>query len=102
LGGGKGGQGKREETMAREAKQDPIPEERDTTRMTIDLTPEFRRRLESLTERTYLGNKATVIRHALTIFEYLVDVTESGGSIVIQASSGEERHIDRLTLAIAG
>lgn len=70
--------------------------------MTIDLTPDFRRRLDSLTERTYLGNKATVVRHALTIFEYLVAVTENGGKIVVQTPAGEERHIDRVTLAVAG
>jgi hypothetical protein len=88
--------------MAREAKQDQVQDDGETKRMTLDLTPEFRKRLEGLTERTYLGNKATVIRHALAIFEYLVAVTEEGGKIVVRTSAGEERHIDRITLAVSG
>ncbi|HEX4962478.1 MAG TPA: hypothetical protein VF173_16710 [Thermoanaerobaculia bacterium] len=88
--------------MAQDAKQGGTPDEGATSRMTVDLTPEFKKRLESLTARTYLGNKATVIRHALTIFEYLVEVTERGGSIVVQTPSGEKRPIDRVTLALAG
>ena len=71
------------------------------TRMTVDLTPEFRERLEKLEEKTYLGNKATVIRHALAIYEYLVTMTESGSEIVVRTPKGEERHLDRIALAIA-
>jgi predicted transcriptional regulator len=69
--------------------------------MTVDLTPEFRDRLEKLAEKTYLGNKATVIRHALAIYEYLVTMTESGSEIVVRSPNGEERHLDRITLAVA-
>jgi hypothetical protein len=72
-----------------------------TSRMTVDLTPEFRDRLEKLEAKTYLGNKATVIRHALAIYEYLVEMTESGSEIVVRTPNSEERHLDRISLAIA-
>jgi len=69
--------------------------------MTVDLTPEFRDRLEKLEAKTYLGSKATVIRHALAIYEYLVETTETGGVVVVRSPNGEERHMDRIALAIA-
>jgi hypothetical protein len=70
-------------------------------RMTVDLTPEFRERVEALEGKTHLGSKATVIRHALAIYEYLVEVTESGGEVVVRSPNGGERHLDRITLALA-
>lgn len=75
--------------------------DRVTTRMTVDLTPEFRERLERLEEKTYLGNKATVIRHALALYEYLVTMTEGGSEVVVRTPDGEERHLDRIVLAVA-
>lgn len=92
--------------MIRELKDDARKEPRQSeggkmTRMTVDLTPEFRERLEKLEAKTYLGNKATVIRHALAIYEYLVDMTESGSEIVVRTPKGEERHLDRISLAVA-
>jgi hypothetical protein len=92
--------------MIRELRNDERNESRQseggkTIRMTVDLTPEFRARLEKLEEKTYLGNKATVIRHALAIYEYLVEMTESGSEIVVRTPTGEERHLDRIALAVA-
>jgi predicted DNA-binding protein len=82
-------------------RRDTSHADRGKSRMTVDLTPEFRERLEKLEAKTYLGNKATVIRHALAIYEYLVEMTESGSEIVVRSPKGEERHLDRITLAIA-
>jgi hypothetical protein len=76
-------------------------DDRAKVRMTVDLTPEFRERLEKLEEKTYLGNKATVIRHALALYEYLITMTEGGSEIVVRSPNGEERHLDRVTLAVA-
>jgi hypothetical protein len=88
--------------LKEERKKEPTLSERGKmTRMTVDLTPEFRARLEKLEEKTYLGNKATVIRHALAIYEYLVTMTEEGSEIVVRSPNGEERHMDRITLAVA-
>jgi hypothetical protein len=84
-----------------EHRRDTNQADRGKTRMTVDLTPEFRDRLEKLEAKTYLGNKATVIRHALAIYEYLVEMTESGSEIVVRSPKGEERHLDRIALAIA-
>lgn len=70
--------------------------------MTVDLTPDFYDRLERLEQKTYLGSKATVIRHALAIYEYLVTATESGSEVVIRSPKDEDRHLDRIALALAG
>jgi hypothetical protein len=75
------------------------PEEK--IRVTLDLPRTFNERLEELSAKTYLGNKAAVIRHALQVYEYLVKTTEEGGSIVIRSPEGQERHLDRLSLAVA-
>jgi hypothetical protein len=87
--------------MIKEVRSEDSRADRGKIRMTVDLTPEFRNRLEKLEEKTYLGNKATVIRHALAIYEYLVTITESGSEIVVRSPNGEERHLDRIALAIA-
>jgi hypothetical protein len=91
--------------MIRELKDHKRSEEsqadRSKVRMTVDLTPEFRDRLEKLEAKTYLGNKATVIRHALAIYEYLVETIESGGQVVVRSPNGDERPMDRIALAIA-
>jgi hypothetical protein len=70
--------------------------------MTVDLTPEFYDRLQQLEARTYLGNKATVIRHALAIYEYLVETLEDEGEISIRTRSGKETRLYRVALAVAG
>ena len=75
------------------------PEEK--IRVTLDLPRTFNERLEELGAKTYLGNKAAVIRHALQVYEYLVKTTEEGGAIVIRTPEGQERHLDRLALAVA-
>jgi hypothetical protein len=70
--------------------------------MTVDLPAASARRLEGLAERTYLGSKAAVIRHALAVFEHLLTLTENGGEIVVRMPSGEEKEIPRPMLAAAG
>lgn len=87
--------------MSRATKTLGVQGSRDKVRMTVDLTPEFQDRLQSLEDKTYLGNKATVIRHALTIYEYLVTMIEDGGEVIVRGPKGEERHLDRVTLAVA-
>lgn len=72
-----------------------------TTRMTVDLTPAFAGRLEELADRTYLGSKATVIRHALTVYEHLLDLLEQGGEIVVRMPDGEEQPLPRPMFAVA-
>lgn len=71
-----------------------------STRITIDLTPEFYERLEQLEAKTYLGTKAAVVRHALAIYGCLAGVAENGGSVIIRTLEGEERYIDNLALAL--
>lgn len=70
-------------------------------RLTIDLTPEFHDRLTKLETRTYLGSKATVVRHALSLYEQLITLAEEGAEIVVRTPSGQEHHLNRATLAIA-
>ena len=81
--------------------EEQVQGDRPKVRMTVDLTPEFRERLEKLAEKTYLGNKATVIRHALAIYEYLLMEIEEGSEVVVRSPEGKERHLDRIALAMA-
>lgn len=78
------------------------PSKGTTTRMTVDLSAPVAKRLEGLADRTYLGSKAAVIRHALAIYEHLLTLTEEGGEIVVRMPNGEEREIPRPMLAAAG
>lgn len=87
--------------MTQEKNDAPAPTDRGTTRMTIDLTPEFSERLQALVAKTYLGNKATVVRHSLTIMEYLIKVLEEEGEIRIRTRDGKETLLNRVALAIA-
>lgn len=87
--------------MVRETKKTPTPGPQEKIRVTLDLPRAFNERLEELEAKTYLGNKAAVIRHALQVYEYLVKTTEEGSEIVIRTPAGEERHLDRLSLAVA-
>lgn len=79
----------------------PIESSDKKVRVTLDLSPEFYKRLNELEKRTYLGNKATVIRHALTIYEHLVTLSEQGATIVIRVPDGSEEALSRVTLAVA-
>lgn len=84
----------RKEATAKDTKGNKI-------RVTLDLSLEFHDRLTELEKRTYLGNKATVIRHALTVYEHLVKLAEQGATIVVRAPDGGEEVLSRVTLAVA-
>jgi hypothetical protein len=86
----------------KEPRKDRAPGDREKIRMTIDLTPEFYDRLQQLEARTYLGNKATVIRHALTIYDFLVRTVEDNGEIVVTQDGKTVSRLDRVALAVAG
>jgi len=74
--------------------------EQETIRMTVDLSPELYQKLESLAGRTYLGNKATVFRHALAWYDKLVTTVEKGGVITIQQPGRQDLELDRVALAV--
>lgn len=77
-------------------------EGRRSARLTIDLSPDFQKRLDRLAEKTYLGSKATVVRHALVLYEYLVAVVNDGGEIVIRSPAGKEQSVSPVALAVGG
>ena len=63
------------------------------TRITLDLSPEFYTRLESLEERVDAESKAQVIREALRLYEYMVERHLEGDKFVARTQAGEEETI---------
>lgn len=47
-------------------------------RITLDITLEFNKRLETLLEKVDVDNKADLIRDALKAYEHIVEGTEKG------------------------
>ncbi len=59
-------------------------------RITVDLSPALYERLERLTELLGAESKATVIRDALRLLEYLAEETSDGRRFFRQAPGGEK------------
>lgn len=59
-------------------------------RMTIDLTPEFYKRLEELEAAVGSGSKASLIRDALQLYEYVAKKSREGYSFSIRKGSDEK------------
>jgi hypothetical protein len=72
-------------------------------RLTLDVTPEFYKRLEALEEKTEAGSKANLIRQALQIYEYFVIRTvDEGKEIVVRTPpKGDTEKCIEFPLAIA-
>lgn len=59
-------------------------------RITVDLSPALFDRLERLTELLGAESKATVIRDALRLLEYVAEQTAEGGRFFREAPNGEK------------
>lgn len=59
-------------------------------RVTLDLTPEFHRRLEALESLVGAESKASVIRQALQLYEYVAQKTRKGYSFKAVKDGHEE------------
>ncbi len=62
-------------------------------RVTLDLSPEFYERLESLEQLVDGGTKANVIRQALQLYEYLAHRTIEGHTFKAIDQDGKEEKI---------
>jgi hypothetical protein len=65
-----------------------VPEKK--TRITIDLTPDFYRRLEDLEAIVRSESKASLIREALQLYEYVAQKVKEGYTFKIQKGADEK------------
>ena len=65
----------------------------DKVRITLDLSPEFYKRLEQLTAMADAETKAEVIREALRLYEFVIKQREQGATFTIRQADGSEKDI---------
>lgn len=70
-------------------------------RVTVDLSPALYERLERLTELVGAESKATVIRDALRLLEYIAQETAAGSRFLRESSGGEKEALVFLGVASA-
>ncbi len=68
-------------------------------RVTVDLSPALFDRLERLTELVGAESKATVIRDALRLLEYVAQETAAGSRFLRESANGEKEAIVFLGVA---
>ena len=68
------------------------------TRITLDLTPDFYRRLEELEAVVGAESKAGLIREALQLYEYVAQKVKEGYTFKIQ-KGGDEKELVFFKLA---
>jgi hypothetical protein len=61
-------------------------------RITLDVSQDFYARLEALEGRVNAPSKASVIRDALQLYEYIADRQKAGWRFEATAPSGEKEH----------
>jgi hypothetical protein len=69
------------------------PDAEKKTRVTLDLSPQFNERLESLEALVDASSKAEVIRHALQLYEYVAQRAFEGYSFRAVAPNGREENL---------
>lgn len=62
-------------------------------RVTLDLTPQFYQRLEDLESLVEADSKASLIRQALQLYEYVAKRTVEGCSFRVVDSDGQEERL---------
>lgn len=74
------------------ARPETLPDdERETTRVQLELPPRSMDRLRSLKDKTEAASYAEVLRNALRFYEFLVEEAESGNVVVTEAKDGSGR-----------
>ena len=64
------------------------PEERETTRVQLELPPQAMERLQQLKEKTEAASYAEVIRNALRLYEALIGEAERGAEFQVKEPDG--------------
>jgi plasmid maintenance system antidote protein VapI len=65
----------------------------DKIRITLDLSPEFYKRLDELTNLVDAESKAQVIREALKLYEFVMTQSQEGATFSIRTADGREKDI---------
>lgn len=64
------------------------PEERETTRVQLEMPPQAMERLQQLKEKTEAASYAEVIRNALRLYEALIAEAERGAEFQVKEPDG--------------
>lgn len=67
--------------------------EKNKIRITLDLTPDLYDRLERLEAAAQAGSKATLIRDALRVYEFIVNKTVEGCAFRMVNKRGKEESL---------
>lgn len=67
-----------------------MKEDNPKTRVSLDVSPSLNKRLETLERLTQADSKASVIRHAIQVYEYIVKKTSEGYTFKVSYADGEE------------
>jgi hypothetical protein len=62
-----------------------------TTRVQLELPEPSIERLKTLKDKTEAASYAEVIKHALRLYEALIDEAEAGNEVLIKSHDGTER-----------
>jgi hypothetical protein len=65
----------------------------DKIRMTLDMSPDFYKRLNDLTTLVEGKSQAHVIREALRLYEYIAQNHEQGSTFFARSANGQEKEI---------
>ena len=65
----------------------------DKIRLTLDLSPEFYKRLDELTNLVDAESKSQVIRDALKLYEFVMRQHDQGSKFFVRTSGGKEKDI---------
>jgi hypothetical protein len=70
-----------------------MPKDKDTIRVSLDLSEPFHRRLSELEQLTHAESKAGVIRQALQIYEYVARKTLQGNKFITVDKNGQQESL---------
>lgn len=63
----------------------------ESVRVSLRLSKEAKARLDRVKDRTHAESLTEVVRHAIALYEGLLDQDENGTEIVLRDKSGKER-----------
>ena len=62
-------------------------------RLSLDVNPTVKAKLEALQQRTDAGSATEVIRRALALYDLVTEVQTEGGTFVVRYADGEQERI---------
>lgn len=61
----------------------------EVTRLNLEVRKDVRDRVEEIKEQTNAGSMASVVERALAVYDYLHEINQAGGRVVVHKGDGE-------------